>query len=203
MTSACSGAEKTCQPAVFLKRQTTEWWRTTAWGGHVCKKRRMGMKVGRRDERWDEKLKVSDSYSPRLFSFLSPAQCRSKFCTINKLTRSLKHRRLSETKIKAKWNVWSPAVLLLVSPSHHWPCPPNVRLSDRDAGLISTDAKDLKVSFSISHHGWVETAEELREETECREGRGGRERGWGLDLRQDAVFPQDKELPRPGHRHLL
>lgn len=28
---------------------------------------------------------------------------------------------------------------------------------------------------------------------ECREGRGGRERGRGLDLRQDAVFPQDKQ----------
>lgn len=109
MTGArCRGA-KTCQLAVFLKRQTTEWWSSVAWGGHVWEKR-TGMKVGRRDDRWDEmRNQRSDaSYSPRFFSFLSPTQCRSKFCTINKLTQSLKHRCLYKAKIKAKRGVWSP-----------------------------------------------------------------------------------------------
>lgn len=64
----------------------------------------------RRQMRWDEmRNQRSDaSYSPRFFSFLSSTQCRSKLCTINKLTQSLKHRCLYKAQIKAKRGVWSP-----------------------------------------------------------------------------------------------
>lgn len=56
-------------------------------------------------------------------------------------------------KTQSKVRRLSPAALRWVSPSHHWPRPLGVRPFDRDAALIWTDAKDLKVSFGISHHG--------------------------------------------------
>lgn len=48
----------------------------------------------------------------------------------------------------------------------------SVSVADRDTGLISTDAKDLKVSLRISHRSQT-TAEEQTQEK--REGRGGRD----------------------------
>lgn len=65
MTGAHCRGVKTCQLAVFLKRQTTEWWSSIAWGGHMWEKRRTGMKVGRRDG----KLKVRRLLLASLFLF--------------------------------------------------------------------------------------------------------------------------------------
>lgn len=99
----CRGV-KTRQLAVFLKRQTIEWLNSVAWGGHVWERRRTGMKVGRRDERW---FGMRNQRSDTSYFFLSPTQW-SKFCTINKLTQSLERRHLSKAKIKAKRGLWSP-----------------------------------------------------------------------------------------------
>lgn len=121
--------------------------------------------------------------TPFAYSLFWPAQCGLMFSTANRFTESSKHCCLSKknpskkTKGKPKWSVWAPAALVLVLPSHRWPRPLQTRPSDRDAGLISTDAKDLKVSSGISHQGWAQRPWRRRSRERAEVGERGAQDG--------------------------
>lgn len=154
------------------------------------------MKVGRRDEKRGRRSNTTHSlcffsspFPTRRVPFLIPPFVALKslksslyltpICQIlpapSPLTasnsNSLAPCRLSR-ETAAQGSIRAHAVCL-VTASHPPPRPLKVSLSvcDRDAGLISTDAKDLKVSLRISQRSRT-TAEEQRRRKR-REGRGG------------------------------
>lgn len=101
--------------------------------------RTKGREMGRDAKRSDA------SHPPRVFPFLSPDRRGSTFPHGQQTTRVIK-APLYQSKMRRPSPAAPVLLLLLVTR-------PDLRLPDRDAALISTDAKDLKVSFGITHHG--------------------------------------------------
>lgn len=110
-------------------------------------------------------------FQSRLLWHLKPLKSRSTSTQPSNLKASNSNSLVQQRHNEAS----EPHAVCLVTASHPPPRPLKVSLPvcDRDTGLISTDAKDLKVSLRISQHSRTTVEEQRRKR---REGRGGGDR---------------------------
>lgn len=107
------------------------------------------MKVGR-DEKRRQKVRRLPPSSLLLFSVSRPAGTDVPHC---KQTTQIIKAPLDQRQDAKQNEMFESCRASFASRFSLLVARLDLRLLDRDAALISTDAKDLKVSFGISHHG--------------------------------------------------